>query len=189
MKYEDIKTPEELLEFMNKNIHYGFVDENGIIYDGKNNEIFQIGCQSKWRLSSPERLLKVKYGHCWDQVELERDWFKKHGYEYKTIYIWFLFDYYNSYTTHTYLIYKDNDKWKLFEHSDFENRGIHTFNTMKDAIKFQMEKYIEQNRKYNIVGDEEIKHIHIYEYQKPKYGCNRIEFIDNILNNSKEINI
>jgi len=188
MKYCDIKTPEDLLKYMNENIKYGFVDDE-IIYDGKDNQKFQIGCQTKWRLSSPKRLLNVKYGHCFDQVEFERDWFYKNGYNFKTIFIWFEFPYDNKFTTHTYLIYKDDNKWKLFEHSDYSNRGIHIFNNEAEAIKFQTNKHIEQNRKYNPIGDEEIKHLKIYEYKMPRYGCNRNEFINNILDNLIEINI
>ena len=39
-----------------------------------------------YKLQSPDEVLKNKIGVCWDQVELERYWFKKHGYEIKTIY-------------------------------------------------------------------------------------------------------
>ena len=49
---------------MIKNIKYGFVDDNGKVYGLWDNQEFQEGCQTKWHLSSPERLIKVKYGHC-----------------------------------------------------------------------------------------------------------------------------
>lgn len=64
MEYKDIKTPEQLLKYMIKNIKYGFVDDNGKVYGLWDNQEFQEGCQTKWHLSSPERLMKVKYGHC-----------------------------------------------------------------------------------------------------------------------------
>ena len=79
MKYNDIKTPEQLLQYMDESIKYGFVDDNEKIYGPWNNQEFQQGCQTNWRLSSPERLIKVRYGHCFDQVELERDWFNNHN--------------------------------------------------------------------------------------------------------------
>ena len=58
------------------------VDDNEKIYGPWNNQEFQQGCQTNWRLSSPERLIKVRYGHCFDQVELERDWFNNHNYNF-----------------------------------------------------------------------------------------------------------
>ena len=189
MEYKDIKTPEQLLKYMIENIKYGFLDDNEKVYGLWDNQEFQEGCQTKWRLSSPERLIKVGYGHCWDQVELERDWFKKNNYNFKTLYIWFEFPYNNSYSTHTYLLFEKDGKYHYFEHSDFSNIGIHQFETYEEAINYQMEKHIEHNKQTNPVGDEELKHLHIYEYHHPIYGCTMNEFIDYILSNGKEIEI
>lgn len=91
MKYKDVKTPIQLLKYMEENIKYGFVDDNGKQYTPINIEEFQEACKTKYKLSSPQRLLGVKYGHCWDFVELEREWFKNHQYNFKTFYICFCF--------------------------------------------------------------------------------------------------
>ncbi len=181
MKYEDIKTPEELAEFMNNNINYGFVDDNGKVYDSSNEEEFEEGCKTKWKLSSPKRLIEVGYGNCFDQVELERDWFTRNGYEVKTYFILFELDYENTYSMHTYLVYKDKDGYFYFEHSDATNRGIYKFNSYNSAIKYQKNNHIEYNKRFNPVGDDELKKLHIYEYEKPKYGSSNYEFIDFIL--------
>lgn len=186
MKYENVKTPEELLEFMNENIKYGLVDDTGKKYGPWDNEEFQYACQTKWRLSSPERLINVEYGHCWDQVELEREWFTNHGYKVKTFYIWFELPYNNPYFTHTYLIFENNNnKYYYFEHSDFNNRGIYEFESYEDAIDYQRKKHVEFNKQYNTVGEEELKHLCIYEYNKPIYNCTMNEFIDHILSSKK----
>ncbi len=189
MEYIDVKTPEQLLKYMEENIKYGFVDYNRNVYIPRNNNKFQEACKTKWRLSSPNRLIDVKYGHCFDQVELERDWFEKHGYHFKTLYIWFEFPYNNSYSTHTYLVFKDGGRYYYFEHSDFNNRGIHEFASYEDAINYQREKHIEINKQRNYVGEEELKNIHIYEYDKPLYGCTKTEFIDYILSNAREVEV
>lgn len=123
-------------------------------------------------------------------MELERAWFEENNYEFKTIFIWFLFDYDNPYPTHTYLIYKnkDNNKWCMFEHSDFNNKGIYEFDTYKDVINFQKNNFINYTK--GIIKDfkeEDIEHLRIYEYNHPKFGCNMEEFLDNIINNGKEI--
>lgn len=185
--YEEIKTPQELLEFMNNNISYGFHGSDDKDYFNEGNDSFNINCRNKWILSDSERILKYKLGHCWDQVELERDWFKKNNYEFKTIFIWFLFNHNNNYPTHTYLVYKDNNKWYWFEHADYNNRGIHKFNSLKETIKAQMEKHIEYASQYNEINNDIINHIHIYEYSSPRYGCNMDGFIENIINEAKDI--
>lgn len=189
MEYKEIKNPKELLNHMSNKIKYGFVDETLKIYNSDNMDEFQIGCKTKWKLSSPKRLIKVGYGNCFDQVELERDWFINNGYEAKTFYIWFELPYKNSYTTHTYLVYKDREKYYYFEHSDLSNRGIYEFNSYEEAIKYQKNKHILHNKGFNKVREKELESIHIYEYDKPKYGLNFNEFIDNILEKGKNIEI
>ena len=187
MKYKEIKTPEQLLKYMDENIKYGFVDDAGKRYGAWDQQEFQEGCRKNWHLSSPRRLIKVRYGHCFDQVELERDWFKTHNYKFKTFFIWFEIPYKNSYSAHTYLVYEKSGNYYYFEHSDFSNRGIHEFASYEDAINDQKEKHIEQNKKRNPINEEVIQCLHVYEYNTPIYGCTIREFIDNILENAKEV--
>ena len=187
-KYNNIKTPEELYEFMESYIKYG-IEIDGKVYEwGKDD--FQKACEEKWRLKSSLDIIKSGYGHCWDQTEIERDWFKKHNYEYKTLFIIFLIENNNPYVCHTYLIYKDkkDNKWCWFEHADYNNKGIHKFNTMEEAILAQKEKHIEFNKSLNLPMTKDIiDTIHIYEYQSPKIGSTNQEFLDNIFNNAKDI--
>lgn len=189
MKYEDVKTPEQLLKYMNENIRYGFIDDNEKEYGLCNIEQSQKNSKKKWKLSSPERLIKVKYGQCLDQVELERKWFEKHGYKIKTLFIWFELPYDNTYSIHAYLIFEDSGKYYYFEHANSNNRGIYEFSTYKDAINYQRKKHIENNKQRNHVGDKELKCLYIYEYDRPVYGCTLKEFIDYILLNAKRIEI
>ena len=142
MKYNDIKTPEQLLKYMDENIKYGFVDDNEKIYGPWNNQEFQQGCQTNWRLSSPERLIKVRYGHCFDQVELERDWFNNHNYNFKTFYIMFELPFNNSYSMHTYLVFEKDGKYYYFEHSDFKNRGMHIYEYTNPTYGCTMKEFI-----------------------------------------------
>lgn len=184
MKYREIETPKQLMEYMNENIKYGFSSE-GINYIPSNT--FQDECRVKWHLSSPEDLIKNGYGHCWDQVELERDWFLKHNFKVKTYFIWFQLPSDNTYSTHTFLVYEDNDKWYYFEHSDYKNRGIYKFSTLEKAILYRKKLHIEENKNRNPVTEKEISLIHIYEYDKPEYGLTMQEFLDYILDYGKDI--
>ena len=178
---KNINTPEELLEYMDI-INYGFTFNNKIYLDKdfENNIL-------KWKLSSPERLLKEKYGHCFDQVELEREWFTKHNYKVYTFYIMFLLPYENPYTTHTFLVYEDNNKYYHFEHSDYYNRGIHEYNTLDELLDSEINNHLKSNQKDNKMTKEEINSLVIYEYQKPPYNIGFLDFINNILNNGKKI--
>ena len=187
MKYKDIINPTELLEFMDNNITYGFVDDNNKIYSSKNYNEFQEGCRTKWKLSSPERLLDKKYGHCFDQVELERDWFSKNNYKFKTFFGIFELDYENPYFTHTFLIYEDNNMFYTFEHADQNNRGIREYSSYENAINSQIKNLIKSNREYNNLKDEELSSLHIYEYDKLEYGISMYEFVDRIVNNKKNM--
>ncbi len=180
-----INTPEELLKFMDNNIEYGYLGKNRKIYhydDPNFNRDWYDNCI----LETKEEVLKNLHGTCFDQVEFERDWFLEHGYEIKTIYEMVLLDYDNNYPTHTYLIYKDeNNKWNWFENADFNNRGIHTFNTVDEVIKYQYDKYIEFLTGFNI-SDEEIQKIIITEFNKPKEHSTMNEYMNYVVN-SKQI--
>ena len=141
-EFERVKTPEELMDFMNKYITYGLVVD-GKAYTGADEDKFEEACKNKWRLAIDDELVSLGYGHCFDQVELERYWFKSHGYEVRTFFIWFQLDYPNTYSMHTYLVYQDGGLWKWFEHSDYHNRGIYTFKTLDKAVSYQRNKHIE----------------------------------------------
>lgn len=191
--YKTINTPKELYEFMDKYIKYGFYGNDGKIYtnDGteESDKIFQDACLDRYGLANKEKVLKYGLGQCFDQTELERAWFKEHNYEFRTIFIWFLFDYENTYPTHAYLVYKDKttNKYYWFEHADSINKGIHEFNSYKEAIYNQMLEHISYTKNSgNKIDDEVLKHIHIYEYETNKYEISFYEFIDNIFE-SKEI--
>lgn len=186
--FNSIKTPDELFLFMNQNIEYGIYGEDNKTYSDNSSNDWDDACQTKWRLADYKKMLKYKIGHCFDQTEFEREWFKNNNYEYKTIFIFFKTDI--SYPCHTYLVYKnkDNDRWCWFEHSDYNNRGIHEYNSLVEAISAQMERHIEYARSLNMdINDEIINCIRVYQYEQPTYGCSYDEFLDNIFNNSKEL--
>lgn len=73
--FETLKTPEELFEFMEKNIKYGVLDKTGKYYDW-NLDDFQKVCNHDWQFREGREIATIGIGHCWDQTELERTWFK-----------------------------------------------------------------------------------------------------------------
>jgi len=186
MYYEDMNTPEELLQFMDA-ITYGFVDDEGEKYGSWDEESFEKNVVTKWKLSCPKRLMKVGYGHCFDQVELERDWFMKHNYLFQTFYIMFLLDEPNDYTTHTFLVYQKKNNWYLFEHADYYDKGIHVFSSLEEVLQYKMYYHIKINQKYNRVGEEEIKQLRIFSYDDVPYAICFQDFINYILDNGKDV--
>ena len=184
---EKVNTPQELLKFMSGNIKYGYLGKDGTIH-----RYGDLDFDDKWYeeyvLESYDELKKNLYGNCWDQVEFERKWFQNNGYEIKTIYEMVLVDYKNPYPTHSYLIFKDkNNKWSWFENADFNNRGIHTFNSIKELIKYQRNKYIDYLKEFKI-KDKEIEKIIITEFKKPKSGISAEEYLNHAID-SNRINI
>jgi len=188
MSFDEIKTPQELLKFMDI-IEYGFVSKDGIKYGSWDEEEFEKNVITKWHLESPEKLILNKYGHCFDQVELERAWFTKNNYKFHTYYIMFFLDYPNDYSTHTFLIYEENKKFYLFEHADYFNRGIHEFSTLELALQSEMQYHLNINSQYNPINEKIINSLHIYEYDNIPYDINFNDFINLILNQNKALNI
>lgn len=153
-----------IMNELNK-IEYGWIDKNNNRYSEVNN-LFS----DNYVLQSPEQVIENKIGICWDQVELERYLFEKENIKFNTYFI----EYFNNQNnpTHTFLIYKENNKYYWFEYSYKIFRGIHEFNTEQEALKNIKEKFIkaELNENYNPMN------LCIFKYDKPKYGISCLEF-------------
>ncbi len=164
MTYNEIKTPGELLLYMDS-IEY---DETDVI---------------DWKLNSSILTSKEKKGNCFDQVELERDWFLKHDYEFKTFFIWFSLDVENPYLMHSYLVYKKDDKYYYFEHADSLHKGIHEFSSYLEAVEYQMKEHLKLNNRISPLKQEVIERLYVYEFGKPVDNASFDEYLDNILDN------
>ena len=182
IEYEKIKTPSDLVNFMD-NIMYGFVGKNGKKYTQQDKEWGQ-DWYSQCVVQPGEDLLRTRCGTCWDQVELERDWFEKHNYEFKTIFIWFGIPEPSNYPTHTFLAFKDNNKWFWFEHSFAAYRGIFEFNSLKELIEHVKLKQLEYAIESGVAKKEDIKMLKSYEYTKPKANLGVDEYIKHVTKNA-----
>lgn len=183
MEYKDIKTPDELLKFMNTNISYGYLGNDGKIYkiDTTN---FNDCWYDKYILSTTEDILKTGVGNCFDQTEFEREWFINNNYEIKVFYHMVNLPYVNNYSAHSFLVYKKGDKWCFFEHAWEELRGIHEFDTLGELLKFEYNKNYKELKKQNI-RDDELSYFEIREIDKPKPHLSAKEYIDFCINSTK----
>ena len=112
MKLEDIKTPEELIGFRAKTVKYGFVSEDGKIYEPS--PTFGSDMDKHYKIRLGEDLIRAGYGVCWDFTEFERLFFENRGIEHECYYIKrYLAN--GGTSTHAFLIYKDGDKWRWLE--------------------------------------------------------------------------
>ena len=127
-------------------------------------------------LQSPKEVIKNKIGVCWDQVELERYYFKGNDWSVKTYFI--VHDDGDKCPTHTFLTYKKNNKYYWFEHSWERFRGIHEYNSLKELLKDIKDKFI----KYELCDNYVLENLMLYEYKKPKYHISTQEFYDHCNN-------
>ena len=166
---------DEIMKIMNQ-IDYGFKDDKGFNLIEKEEEWNHF--EEFYYLQTPEELLKSKCGVCWDQVELERKLFKEKGYNIKTYFIYIQDD--DMLPSHTFLVIDDNI-W--FEHSWYNQRGIHKYETLKDLLEDVEQKFIEEkdNLSENAI-------CYLYEYQTPPEHIKCMPFYDYI-STQKQIKI
>lgn len=180
---DKINSPYELLNFMSKNITYGYLGKSGRVYHW-NDADFDDEWFDDYILQSEEDILRTLSGNCWDQIELERYWFVKNNYEIKTIYQMVKLDYNNNYPTHSFLIFRDKEGlWNWFENSDSENRGIHQFLSFDELLKYQYNKYLKLLRNLNIL-DDEINKIIFTEFTKPKSNITAADYLDFVISST-----
>jgi hypothetical protein len=158
-----MKEAQEIMKKMNE-IEYGWVDK-----EGKPHIKLQ-GMAENYLLQTPEELMKSKLGVCWDQVELERYYFKEKGIDIKSYFI----VYYDNkrFPCHTFMSFEKNGKYYWFEHAWESHRGIKEFNSEEDLLKEVKTHFIELELKDEYDED----YLVIYNYAKPDKKLGTIEF-------------
>ena len=133
----NVNTPQELLDFMG-DIEYEWMDKKGNFRKDFPPEMF-----TEYSLMSPEEVLKYKKGVCTDQCVFERDWFRKHNYNFDVMSIQVFRD--NDAPGHAFLWYEENSKYYWFEHAWYDEAGIHEYNSYDELINDIKNKFIIQN--------------------------------------------
>jgi|GEM_PF-922957 len=165
IEFENLKTPSDLLAFMD-GIEYGFVGNDGEKYS-EQDERFRDSWYPKCIVQSGDELLESRCGTCWDQVELERKWFKEHAYQFVTIFSWFEVKKPNNYPNHTFLAFNDNEKWYWFEHAYSGNRGIHEFAALDDLVNEVKTRLLEDAIDSGVANPEDDSSINTCPYDEP----------------------
>lgn len=154
----------EIMNLM-ENIEYGWIDRNNNKYN-----VVDESYLDNYILQHPKDIIKNKIGVCWDQVELERYYFKGNDWNIKS---YFIVHYDNDKCpTHTFLTFEKNNKYYWFEHAWERFRGIHEYQTQKELLFDVKNKFI----KYELNNNYEKNNLVIYNYKKPNYHLNVQEF-------------
>ena len=163
-----------------KQIEYGFLDNNGnnICDDLEDKHTFN----KVYYLMDPEELLNKKVGVCWDQVELERKLFEENNIKNETYFIYM--DDKNKLPSHTFIVFYMNNKVYWFEHSWFDEKGIHEYNNLNDLLNDVETKFVKSREK----EVEKSLDVHIYKYNKPNYNISCDEFFDYIFTQKEVFN-
>ena len=177
-EFNDVDSPIKLLKFMDKYITYGYKGKDNKLYIDYNSKEFNDNFHDNCIVQDYIGVLNTNIGTCWNQVELEREWFFNHNYIFKTYFI--CFDIKENHATHTFLVYEDNNKYYYFEHSFETYKGIHEFDNLNELLKYVVNnqiKFVLENSNINYNLSECVV---LFEYDKPNKDCSVDEFFDNI---------
>ena len=123
----------DLMNFMNQNITYGWKDCNQDLHFNNLK-----GFRESYRISSINEMLETGLGTCIEQAKLIKYFFDKIGLENK-IYCHRRYETEenadNEVRMHCFVLFKYNDYWYHFEHSNRPKRGIHKYESVESAIK------------------------------------------------------
>lgn len=170
---------QKIMDIMEQ-IKYGFLDNNGNnICDNVDLEYM---FNKVYYLMSPEELLNKKVGVCWDQVELERQLFEENNIKNETYFIYI--DDKNNLPSHTFLVYYMDSKVYWFEHSWFDEKGIHEYNNLNDLLNDVEIRFIKSRENEVQKGLD----VHIYKYNKSNYNISCDEFYNYIFTQKKIFN-
>lgn len=142
MNIDNIKTPEDILEFMKSNIKYGWLDVNNEEHIGNMKNFRKL-----YRTSSLEETLSHNIGTCIEQVYLMHTLLDKLNIPNKMfctrIYEGEDFnDLDSDEHMHCFVLFERNDKVYQLEHPNWERVGIYEFNNEQDAITSINDYYI-----------------------------------------------
>ena len=154
----------EIMNLM-RNTEYGWLDKNN-----NKHSVVDETYSDNYILQSPKEIIKNKIGVCWDQVELERYFFKDNDWNIKTFFLVHYDE--NKCPTHTFLTFEKEKKVYWFEHAWERFRGIHEYKNYEELFSDIRNKFI----KFELNNEYESENLVLYEYSKPKYHIGTKEF-------------
>ncbi len=180
-EYNELKTPEELYEYMCDNFEYGYLDKDNNIHHYDDPNYDDLDWYNIYMLENEKDILESGVGTCFDMTELERDFLERNGYKVYTYFEMILLDYDNPYPMHSFLVYEDNNKYCYFEFSDYKNRGIHKYDNIIELLNDARIRFMKNQEEYDIKEEEKSKYI-INQFEKVKEHASEEEYINHVVN-------
>lgn len=134
MKINDIKNVDDIYMFMEENISYGWIGNDGVKHINDMNDF-----RLKYRTMNLQDALINKVGTCIEQVWLMKNLMDKIGVKSKMFCARMYEDEnFNDLNAkermHCFLLYYMNDKVYQIEHPNFERKGLYEYESEADAI-------------------------------------------------------
>lgn len=143
LNFESIKNPSQLMDYMNMNIEYGWIDK----FEEKHLNNLK-GFRENYRISSIEEIIRNGLGTCIEQAKLIKFFFDNIGLENK-LYCYRRYETEENFDKevrmHCFVLYYFQGKWYHFEHSNSNKRGIHEFDSIESAIKSEVDRHDESD--------------------------------------------
>lgn len=157
MKIEDIRTPNDVYEWIDENIQYGWLDNEGIKHIGEMKNFRKL-----YRTMSIEEVLENKVGTCIEQVAVMQFLLDKIDIRNKMFCcrIYEPDDYGNleeDEHMHCFVLFFQNGRVYHMEHPNFERKGIYEFSGEEEAVKTIVDYYV------NLRGGKESPTTRFYE--------------------------
>lgn len=142
MNIEDIRTPEDILQFFEEHIKYGWLD-----YNKEPHVMTMKEYRKLYRTVSIEETLECGMGVCIEQVNLMHYLFDKIGIKNKMFCcrLWEPDDYNNveeEEHMHCFLLYYIKNKVYHMEHPNFTRTGIYEYESEEEAINAIVQYYV-----------------------------------------------
>lgn len=140
--FYDINTPEELLDYMTKNILYGWLDKNN------NKYLYSLkDFRTNYRISSIDEILTAKLATCIEDAKLIKYFFDIKEIESK-IFCYRSYENEDNFDKevkmHCFVLYNLNGNWYHFEHSNYYKRGIYQYDNIDIALN-EITKSLDDN--------------------------------------------
>lgn len=134
-----IKNDKELMDYMTKNILYGWIDKDKIATENSIKGSFNLS-----RTASINDILKLKVGTCADQAKLIHHWFSSVGIESK-IFCYRAFiekEGKEKIVMHCFVLFHYQENWYHFEQANSSVRGVYKYNSLEEAIEESADKFL-----------------------------------------------
>ena len=150
------------------NIKLGYRDKNGKWYIEPNKDF-----KEDYYLQRPKDVLNIKMGYVFDQVELERYLLDEIGIDCRSFFM--LYSSSENEMSHSFIVFKDNDKYYWLENAWLKYRGIHEYESKEDLLTDVVKKFIAT------IKDGNINKLRLFQFDKPSFGINYVKYVKHCL--------